>query len=57
MGGGRDRIEIASGAESFGDLTLVRKGDDVLIRDGRTKLAILDDVSKADIDASDFLFS
>ena len=54
---GRDRIEIASGAESFGDLTLVRKGDDVLIRDGRTKLAILDDVSKADIDASDFLFS
>ncbi|WP_339950151.1 hypothetical protein [uncultured Albimonas sp.] len=54
---GLDRIEIRSGASDFEALKLVRKGEDVLIKDGRDKLALLDDVSKSDLDGGDFLFS
>ncbi|MDF2233104.1 hypothetical protein P2H44_11125 [Albimonas sp. CAU 1670] len=53
---GFDTLAIASGASEFDDLKLRGKGDDVLLKDGRVKLAILEDVDKADLDASDFVF-
>ena len=54
---GLDLIEIASGAESFEDLRLARRGDSVLIKDGGKKLGVVEDVSRADLDETDFLFS
>ncbi len=54
---GEDRIEIASGAAGVDDLRLVKRGEDVLIKDDGARLGLIEDVSRADLDASDFLFS
>jgi len=52
---GQDMVGVASGAERFEDLAIRRKGDDLLIKNGRTKL-LLEDVDKSDFDGSDVLF-
>src|SRR6056297_3504362 len=52
---GQDMVGVASGAERFEDLAIRRKGDDLLIKNGRTKL-LLEDMDKSDFDGSDVLF-
>lgn len=52
---GEDMIGVVSGAERFEDLVIRRKGDDLLIKNGRTKL-LLENVDKSDFDDSDVLF-
>ncbi|MEM6743285.1 MAG: calcium-binding protein [Pseudomonadota bacterium] len=53
--GGRDKIEIAKGAERFKDLTIRDRGDDVHVSYKRGKV-ILEDVEPREITSGDFIF-
>ncbi len=52
---GQDRIEILSGAESFGDLTIEQDGANVLISFGSGQVTIISD-DAGSFEASDFIF-
>ena len=53
---GKDRIEIANGAERFRDVDLRQKGDDILLRFANTK-ALIEDADLDDFSATDFILA
>lgn len=55
-GYGRDKIEFLSGSDGFGDLTIVQRASDVLIRYQGGSIRIEDD-DAGNFAANDFLFT
>jgi Ca2+-binding RTX toxin-like protein len=53
---GQDMILISGVAEDFGDVNIVRDGDDVVVSFGAVEFTLLD-TQKSDVKADDFLFA